>query len=407
MAGKGIFPTGRRGSFFGYMGVLGVALGVMVLVVALSIVNGLGESIRRPIRATQGDIQLRGLGGEPLREPQEALQAVPPKVLQGHSAFAWGPVMLQLEGQTRFPFAWGVQAQHPNAAIPIQDYLKDSLQPELDSDVLWISSGLAKNFDLHLGDSVDLYTPLMLERLKEDEVLLPRELTVTGIFETGWGQLDRNTIVCSLDFLQDVYDLDAAVHGLALRIQPDVPLQPLVEHINAELEARGLDAEAFLWTDLAYELLGLLATEKRVLLFIMLFIILVAAFSIAVALMLMAVKKTRDIGLLVALGSTRGSIALVFILQGLLLGTLGSFLGLAGALTALHYRQPLAQALAQLLSNPHLMRLYGVQGQIPAEVLLSDVLISLLFSILVCTLAAALPALYAARTAPAQALRLD
>lgn len=411
LAYKAIFPTGRRGSFFGLMSVLGVALGVMVLVIAQSIVNGLGESIRQPIRATQGDIQIRGLGGEPLQEPEavlaECFKNLPEGTIVGASPFAWGPVMLQREGRSCFPFAWGLEFGVETPAIAIKNYLKDCPVDALGEGELFISSGLAKNFGLQAGDLLDLYTPLMLERLKDDEVLLPREFLVKGVFQTGWAQLDRSTIVCRLDLLQELLGLDDAVHGVALRVHPGTPLEPLADALNDILEEAGFLAEGLVWSDLAYELLSLLATEKRVLLFMLLFIVLVAAFSIAVALMLTAVKKTREIGLLMALGASRVSVALTFFWQGLFLGTLGSFLGLGGALLALFYRQPLAEGVARLCGSPALMRLYGVQGQIPSEILASDVILSLLFSIVVCTLAAALPAWYGTRGSPAQALRLE
>ncbi len=412
---KYIFPTGRWGSFFGYMGMLGVALGVMVLLVSQSVINGIGDSVRTPVRATQGDLQIRSLEGSALKEPYAIMDWLRQEFpeIQGQSAFAWGPVMLAFGEQMRFPFAWGLDEAAGNPAIVVEPYVQSRLgQGPLRDDELWVSSSLATSMGLLLGDAVTLYTPLMLEGLKNDpqqdaECLLPREFTVAGIFSTGWTQMDRNTLICTLSVFQELYALSDAVHGIALRLGPKVAIKKLMDRIHSGLLEQGFVAEVLAWTDLAYDLLALLDTEKRVLLFIMLFIILVAAFSIAVALMLTAVKKTRDIGLFMALGASRLSVGLLFCFQGFFLGLVGGLIGLAGALGAIHYRQALIQGLAKLLNNPNIMKIYGVHGLIPAKVLTSDLLLTLGFALLVSSLAGLLPALHSAKVQPGEALRLE
>ncbi len=141
--------------------------------------------------------------------------------------------------------------------------------------------------------------------------------------------------------------------------------------------------------------------------FIMIFIILVASFSIAVTLSVSVLRKTREIGLLCALGARRGQIAATFCLQSVSIGLIGLLLGIGGTLLALHYRNVVVGSLLGLFNAQNsFYQLYGFEG-IPVSYSVRDFLVVSVVTLLLTTLAGLLPAIRAARLKPAEALRSE
>lgn len=139
--------------------------------------------------------------------------------------------------------------------------------------------------------------------------------------------------------------------------------------------------------------------------FIMIFIVLVASFSIAISLMMSVLRKTREIGVFSAMGATRRQIGACFCLQGFLIGAIGTTLGVLGALLALRFRESILQAFAQITGRGQaLVDAYGF-SYLPVHYIPSDFLIVITFSITISTLAGLIPAWRAARLQPAEALR--
>ena len=241
-------------------------------------------------------------------------------------------------------------------------------------------------------------------RLNNDEVFLPRELEVVGIFETGWNQVDSQTIICSLPLMQELYDLGDTVHGIAIRLKPKKDADKVAAMLNEELP---YPYKAITSLDLNRDLLFVLRLEKSILFFIIIFVVLVATFSIASSLMTTVLRKTREIGILAALGATPKGIALTFCIQGLIIGLVGSTLGVVFSLIALHYRNTIVHAFARLThSEAALLKFYQFTD-IPVHYLLSDFLVIVPIAILLSTLAGLLPAWRAARMKPSEALRSE
>ena len=141
--------------------------------------------------------------------------------------------------------------------------------------------------------------------------------------------------------------------------------------------------------------------------FIIIFIILVASFSIAIALMMAVMRKTREIGLLVAMGARPHQVAYSFCFQGFVIGVIGTGVGIAIAVLCLHFRTPILAGYAKLTrSNVSFLGQYDVY-EIPVHYLMSDFVIVVIFAVIVSTLAGLLPALRAARLKPADALRSE
>jgi lipoprotein-releasing system permease protein len=401
---KQLFPSGRFFSFFSLMSIMGVMLGVCVLVIVQSVMNGFGEGIRQRLTETQGDIRIRS--NEVIYDWESILETlnVQPEVVAA-APFAEGVVMLQHENRPQFPFVRGVDPWVEEAVVPIERFLTVGNMEEFDDSGVFLGEGLAYALQAGPGSVVEVFTPLMLEALKQDEVLLPREFTVLGLFRTGSPQVDGNTMITTLRVMQELYGLEDGVHGLVLKLRPG---QDAFEYgVDLEREVLRPGLQAVSWLESNEDFLFVIEQEKRVISFIIIFIILVASFSIAIALMMAVIRKTREIGLLVAMGARPLQVAYSFCFQGFVIGFMGTVMGILMAVVCLHHRSRILSVYADITNTQtSFLGQYDVY-EIPVHYLASDFVVVICFALVISTLAGLLPALRAARLKPADALRSE
>ncbi|OHE82479.1 MAG: ABC transporter permease [Verrucomicrobia bacterium RIFCSPLOWO2_12_FULL_64_8] len=403
LALKHLFPTGRRLAFFTAASILGVTLGVAVVIVVICVMVGFGDEIRRKVVETNGHIRIE-TGG--IMYDQEAVMA---KVrgLPGVAAvapYAHGMVMLQAGNRPAFPIIRGIDAIREGGVVPLQRFLLSGRVDDLDDDSVFVSSELAAALQVHRGDRVDVYSPLLLERLKKDEVVLPRELRVAGIFATGWNQVDANTVLCTLRLMQELYGLGTGAHGVSVRLEPGTDMDEAAEAIN---QAVGGSHHAVTWLQSYRDFLFVIQFEKNILMFVLLFIVLVASFAIMSSLLTAVVRKTREIGLLGALGGKPRQVAACFCLQGLFIGLTGTVLGILLALLGLSFRNEIVHAFQRLTQSEAAMRSAYMFAEMPVTYPPTDLAIIITSSIVIATLAGLLPAWRAARLKPVEALRSE
>lgn len=401
---KQLFPSGRFFSFFSLMSIMGVMLGVCVLIIVQSVMNGFGEGIRQRIVETQGDIRIRS--NEVVYDWKEQLEALQQEeMVLAAAPFAEGVVMLQHQNRPQFPMIRGVDPIAESDVIALEDFITLGDLDDFDDEGVFLGEGLAYTLKAGPGSIVEVFTPLMLERLKKDEVLLPREFTVLGTFRTGSPQVDGNMVISTLRVMQELYGLEDGVHGISVKLRPGVDALPY----SKELEARVLrpNLEAISWLESNRDFLFVVQQEKRVISFIIIFIILVASFSITIALMMAVMRKTREIGLLVAMGAKPIQVAYSFCFQGFVIGILGTLSGIGMAMLCLHFRRPILVGYTKLTNSEiDFLGVYDVY-EIPVHYLMSDFITVTCFAVVISTLAGLLPALRAARLKPADALRSE
>lgn len=404
LALKQLFPTGRL-SFFTLISILGVGLGVALMLVSTSVMGGFGHQIKMMIIDTQGEVQIRARTA--LDENNAALVAralaASPDVA-AFSPYAAGVVMLEHEKRPAFPAITGFDIERMQEVIPLQRYLVAGSVDELDDDSVILSSILARSLGIGPGDTVSVYSPLMMERLKRDEVLLPREVRVAGIFQIGHQQLDSSTVLCSLRLMQDLYGLDRMVHGFNVRLRPGVNEYTAAAALNETLPPR---AYALTWFESNADFQAVLSFERNMIFFLLTFIIIVAAFSITSSLLMSVVRKTREIGLLAAMGGRARDVALCFCAQGLVIGAGGTAVGLAIGFALLHSRDALVQFIARLTMGPEAFTKFYQFSSLPAYTETKDVVTIVVFSLGAATLAGLIPAWRAARLKPVEALRSE
>jgi len=318
--------------------------------------------------------------------------------------YAQGMVMLQAGNRPSFPFIRGIDVAREQGVVPLTKFLVVGRVEDLDDDAVFLSSELAASLGARAGQSVDIYSPLLLERLKKDEILLPRAVRVAGIFSTGWNQVDSNTVICSLRLMQDLYGLGTGVHGVTVRLRPGIDADAFAAKLNALFD--GAD-HAVSWLESNRDFLFVLQLEKNMLMFIILFIILVASFSIASSLLTSVVRKTKEIGLLAALGGKPRQVAACFCFQGFFIGLVGTALGIGLAVTALTFRNEVVHAFARITqSEAALLRFYQF-ANLPLSYSAHDFTVIITSAIVIATLAGLLPAWRAARLKPVEALRAE
>ena len=403
LALKQLFPTGKKFSFFTAISVLGVALGVALLVISTSVMGGFGYEIRRMIVDTQGEVQVRSEGLITDAAGLQARLAAVPGVV-ATTPFAEGVVQIKYENKAVIPAMQGIDINRVGSVVPLERFIRAGRLDDLDDDSIILSSKLALALGARLGSRVEVYSPLLLEKLKNDEVLLPRELRVVGIFEVGHQQLDSSVVLVTLRAMQELYGLAGAIHGVNVKIAPGADADVVATRINGSLppEAR---ARARSWMEANQDFLFILQLEKNMIFFLLTFIIIVSAFSVTSSLLISVVRKTREIGLLGALGARPLQVAACFCFQGLLIGAAGTVSGLALGLGTLHFRNELVSAFTRLTASEEVLVRFYQFSQLPAHTAPGDVGLIVTCSVVISTLAGLLPAWRAARLKPVEALR--
>lgn len=402
LALKQLFPTGRV-SFFTLISVIGVGLGVALMLVSTSVMGGFGHQIQRMIIDTQGEVQVRAYG---LLVPDEAFEQKIASVpgVAAFAPFAQGIVMIDHANHPALPLIQGYDFDRMKKVIPIEKYIVAGASDDLDDDSVILSVVLADSLQVRIGDEVSIYTPLMLKRANQQELLLPRVVRVAGIFRIGHQQLDSSTVLCSLRLMQDLYGLRNQVHGYNVRIKPDASPEEVAGRLNAALP---FGTKAMTWFESNADFQAVLAFERNMIFFLLTFIIIVAAFSITSSLLVTVVRKTREIGLLGAMGGRARDVAVCFCVQGFFVGVAGTAVGLAGGFALLHYRNEVVHLIAKATMGQETFVKFYQFSSLPAYTAGKDVALIIVFSILASTLAGLIPAWRAARLKPVEALRSE
>lgn len=403
LALKQLFPTGRKFPFFTAISVLGVALGVAVLIVVQSVMAGFGYEIRRMIVETEGEVQVRTEGL--IDEPDEIVKKIESvEGVVGATARAGGMLVVSHEGRFQAPMMRGLDLQTVSRVVAIENYVRYGSFDDLDDDSVILSGGLAQVLRAWVGSTIEIYSPLILQNQSKDEILLPRSAKVVGILEIGHQQLDSSMVYCTLRMAQEMYGLGHGVHGIDVRLKPGIHEDDMVPKINGVLPGH---VRAYSWMDSFSSFLWVLNLEKGMMFFLLLIIIIVAAFSVMSSLLISVVRKTREIGLLGALGARSRDVAACFCAQGLFIGVCGTILGLGIGFGLLAIRNDIVHWVARLMQREEDLRRFYQFSDLPAHVTSSDVLSIVLFTIVISTIAGLLPAWRAARLKPVEALRSE
>ncbi len=403
LALKQLFPSGRRFPFFTAISVMGVALGVAVLVIVTSVMGGFGYELRKMIVQTEGEVQVKTRGL--IDDAAGLLTAIrAAAVVAGATPYVEGPVGVIASGRPAFPLLRGIDVTTVESVASLGRFIRSGTLADLDDDSVILSWEVAQQLGARLGDRIEIYSPLLFEKLKSDEVFLPRQFRVAGLFEIGHQHLDSSLIFGTLRAAQELYGLGRSVHGINVRLQAGVSELEGVARLQGVLPA---GATALPWTQKWESFLWVLNLEKTINFFLLMFIVVIAAFSVMSSLLISVVRKTREIGLLGALGASRRDVALCFCAQAFIIGVSGTAIGVGLGSGVLAVRNELVHGIARLLQRQDTLKQFYQFTDLPSHTLPGDLLITVAAAIVISTLAGLLPAWRAARLKPVEALRSE
>jgi len=380
---------------------LGVTLGVAVLVVVLSVMSGFDEMWRDKILAFNAHVLVTGYGEAiyDWEEVQRRVEQVPG--VKAAAPFVQGLVFLQYRGRMYSPMLRGIDPEGERRVSRIPASIVEG-EFDVSNGGLVLGADLARELGVSVGSRVMVYSPAGF--LSGDEIRLPEEMPVRGIFEVGMWDFDMGYALTSLEAARDLYDMEEGVHGLQVMTEDPFRADRTARRIQ---QALGRRYRVVTWMQLNRQLFAALRVEKNMMFFLLIFITVVAAFGITNTLITLAVQKTKEIGLLKALGFPSGTIMRIFLWQGWISGFIGTGLGLGLGLLALQYRNEILHFLARRfhldLFPKELYRL----SEIPARTSVHDLALIAAVVLVLCTLAGVIPALRAARQDPARALRYE
>jgi len=217
----------------------------------------------------------------------------------------------------------------------------------------------------------------------------------------GYFDYDANVVISSIRNAQDLYQLPGKVHGLTVMLHDPYQAHQVRSELRGSL---GGDYSISIWSEESV-LLNAVAVEKNVMFFILFFIVIVAAFSIMNSQITFVVQKTREIGVMKALGAARGQIMWLFLGQSLVVGTAGVMAGLGLGMLALTYRNQFLRFLRDTTGMQIFpAEIYGF-NELPALTQTADVVTICTVAVIICGLAGLIPAWNAGRLRPVEALR--
>lgn len=392
--------------------VIGVLLGVAVLIIVISVMTGFDRQLRDKILGFNA--HLRVVKADATLANYQVMRdriASHPEV-KGAAPYVFGKVLVKTQpaaGQpmAEAPFVRGVDPQYEtNITSLVTNIVVGKFDFE-DQGIL-VGIELAHRLKLYPGDRLAIYSPQMLEKMERnrgkdsEEAILPEEFQVRGIFDAGHFEYNNNIVMVSLFDAQELYHLEGTVHGILVMLHDALR----VEQVRNELRRMlGHEYEISTWTEENANMLDAIVVEKNLMFFLLFFIMIVAAFGIMNSLITFVVQKTREIGVLKALGATRLQIIWIFLSQSMMVGVVGVIAGLGLGMLLLEYRNEFLRFMRSVTGLELFPSSVYFFSELPALIVARDIALICGSALLSCLIAGLIPAWVAGRLKPVEALR--
>lgn len=402
-------------SFISSLSMAGIALGVAALIVVLSVMNGFQKELRSRILGVTSHIEVVGMDGALMDWQRVAAQARQVPQVLAAAPYVQGQVMLNglnreagegpvMPGSgVRGAIIRGIDPQLENTVADFNTHMKqgtlDSLQPGIFRIVL--GSDLARALGVVVGDRVTVIAP---EGVVTPAGVIPRikSFEVSGIFDFGMFEYDSGLALIDMKDAQVLFRLGQNVTGVRLKVDDPFKAPQIARSI-----APVLDEPAYLidWSRKHANFFRAVQIEKRMMFLILFLIVAVAAFNIVSTLVMAVTDKRGDIAILRTLGASRGSIAMIFMVQGALIGLIGLGLGVAGGVALALNIDTVVPAIERIFGIHFLSREVYFISDLPSDLQWDDVITISITAFVLTLLATLYPSLRAARVQPAEALR--
>ena len=392
-------------SFISGVSMLGIALGVAALIIVLSVMNGFQKEVRDRMLGVISHIEVFAPGGSALPDLAQTLAEVRqnPQVV-GAAPFIAAQALLARGEDMKGVLVRGIDPALEGNVTELAAQLKDSVFPKLLSGEFGVVLGgeLARAMGVRTGDTVTLIAPSgqvtpagVVPRLKQ--------MTVVGTFDSGHFEFDSALVLMHQDDAGRIFRLEGPT-GIRVKLQNlhrarEVATQ-LVSSLSGDLLVRD-------WTRQNRTWFAAVQLEKRMMFIILTLIVAVAAFNLVSTLVMTVTDKRADIAILRTLGASPASIMGVFMVQGAMVGVIGTLSGLALGLGVALNIDVIVPALERLLNASFLPRDIYLISRMPSEPQYADIMPIAVISLVLAFLATLYPSWRASRVNPAEALRYE
>ncbi len=392
-------------SFISLISMAGIALGVAALIVVLSVMNGFQQELRTRILGVASHIQITG-GDNTLADWRRiATEASQHPEVAAAAPYIMAQNMLTFDQAVQGAIVRGILPDLESGVAQFSSHMKVGRLEDLRSGEFSIVLGseLARALGARLGDKVVVMAP---QGQVTPAGVVPRlkQFTVRGIFEVGMYEYDYGLALIHMDDAARLYRMGDRVSGVRLALNdlyraPQVSRE-LLDRVRGDLYISD-------WTRQHANFFRAIQIEKNVMFIILLLIVAVAAFNIVSTLVMAVTDKQADIAILRTLGASPASIMKIFIVQGALIGVIGTILGVSGGVLL---------ALNIDVVVPAIERLFGVHfmakdvyyiSELPSQLLVNDVMYIAAVSFVLTLIATLYPSYRASKTNPAEALRYE
>jgi lipoprotein-releasing system permease protein len=394
-------------SFISITSMVGIALGVAVLIIVLSVMNGFGTELRNRILGVASHMQVMGINS-PLSDWQNVVaQAKTVPQVKAAAPYVMGQGMLSFGQYAQGAIVRGIVPAQEVQVAELGNKMKVGQLDNLRAGEFGIVLGidLARYLGAELGDKVMLMTPNgqatpagMVPRMKQFKLV--------GVFEMDMKEYDGNLALVHIEDAAKLYRMGDDVSGVRLKLDDPFHASEVSPLLSLALSGQQ-NYYISDWVDENPNFFAALKMEKRVMFIIMALVVAVAAFNIVSTLIMAVTDKRADIAIMRTLGASPSSIMQIFVVQGALIGVIGTLAGVVlGVLIALNVD----------VIVPFIEHLFGIQfldkdvymiTSVPSQLLWSDVLVIMLTSFALSLLATLYPSWKAARMNPAEALRYE
>jgi len=387
--------------------VLGVMIGVMTLNVVMAVMTGFEETLRDRLLGINAHIALVKSGDQLSEYEGLVQQVIKQEGVVAASPAIYGQVMLTSGSRVSGVVVRGVDPDRVNAVVDLQRYMKQGSIAGLkqqnpvqvqDRTIMLpgviMGERLAAQLGVFVGSPIQVVSPLG-SPTAIGVIPKVRRFVVTGLLNTGMSEIDSTLVFMGLADAQKFFELGDAVSNIEIRVDNVNQSREIADRIQRQLGFPYLTED---WTRLWPNLFSALQLEKTVYFLVLLLMVLIGAFNIISTLVMVVMEKRKDIAILMSMGATRASIRKIFLLKGLVIGVVGTTLGL---LLGLLVCTLIAQYRFELPKDVFLI------STVPVRIYFSNFMIVTLSSFIVCLLASIYPARQAAKLDPVEIIRYE
>jgi len=390
--------------------IAGVMVGVMTLIIVLAVMNGFEKTLKQKILGTQAHLVVLKAGQDGIDHYEE----VTPKIEEvsgvvSASPFIFSQVMLSTDSGVSGVVLKGIDPNGVGKVTELATYVKagrlEDLQrpPEGNLPGILLGVELAKNLSISVGEPLQVISPLgtltpmgMMPKM--------RRFQVVGLFQSGMFEYDSTLTYVSLGSAQKFLNMDARVTGIEIKTDNIYAVQEIGRQIRRKL---GLPFWTKDWMEMNRNLFSALRLEKIAMFIILVLIVLVAAFNIIATLIMVVMEKNKDIAILKSMGATSRGILKIFIIEGLVIGVVGTALGTLLGLLAAFNLETITGFVENLFGFKILSSDVYYIDKLPSQVNPLDVVWIVMTAILISLLATLYPSWRASKLDPAEALRYE